>query len=96
MSSKHCLIVSYFVTATGFSGADGIHPGAVFELQSRHVGKIVKSKDYLVQKNHEQVAATLSALVIAILFWDLVLVFVQKYAVAHGATRRMNAPPMPL
>jgi hypothetical protein len=42
--------------------------------------KIVKSKDYLVQKNQEQVATTLFALVVAILFWDLVLVFVQKYA----------------
>jgi len=42
--------------------------------------KIVQSRRYLVEKNQEQLSSTLFSLVVAILFWDLLLILVQKYS----------------
>ena len=46
--------------------------------------KIVQNREYLVEKNQEQLSSTLLSLVIAILAWNVVLVLVQKYAVNGG------------
>jgi len=46
--------------------------------------KIVHHREYLVEKNHEQLSSTLLSLVIAILAWTMVLVLVQKYAPNGG------------
>jgi hypothetical protein len=45
--------------------------------------KIVQHREYLIQKNQEQLSKVLLFLVIAILVWNLVLVLVQKLA-ANG------------
>ena len=42
--------------------------------------KVVQSRDYLLQKNQEQLSMTLFSLVVAILVWDQILVFVRKFA----------------
>lgn len=47
-------------------------------------GKIVRSRKYLLEKNQQQLSCTLFSLVVAILLWDLVLVFIQKYAQRRG------------
>ncbi len=46
--------------------------------------KIVRDRQYLVEKNHEQLSSILLSLVIAILAWDLVLVFIRKWALKTG------------
>ena len=46
--------------------------------------KIVQDRNYLVEKNQQQLSATLLSLVIAILVWSLLLVFVQKYGQKDG------------
>ncbi|HKM67722.1 MAG TPA: hypothetical protein VJX70_11190 [Candidatus Acidoferrum sp.] len=46
--------------------------------------KIVQNRQYLVEKNQEQLSSTLLSLVIAILVWNLILVLVQKYATNGG------------
>lgn len=46
--------------------------------------KIVLNREYLVEKNQEQLSSTLLSLVIAILAWNVVLVLVQKYAMNGG------------
>ena len=48
--------------------------------------KIVQSREYLVEKNREQLSSILFSLLIAILVWNLVLVFVQKFA-SNGGKR---------
>jgi hypothetical protein len=48
--------------------------------------KIVQNREYLVEKNQEQLSSTLLSLVIAILVWNLILVLVQKYA-SNGGKR---------
>jgi len=45
--------------------------------------KIVQSRQYLVEKNHEQLSSILLFLLIAILVWNVVLILVQKCAVSH-------------
>jgi len=42
--------------------------------------KIVQDRQYLVQKNHEQLSSILLSLFIAILAWNLVLVLIQRFA----------------
>ncbi|HKM79961.1 MAG TPA: hypothetical protein VJY15_03245 [Candidatus Acidoferrum sp.] len=42
--------------------------------------KIVQNRQYLVEKNQEQLSKMLLSLIIAILVWNLVLVLVQKFA----------------
>jgi hypothetical protein len=42
--------------------------------------KIVQSRQYLVEKNQEQLSSALYSLVVAILVWDLVLILVEKYS----------------
>jgi len=46
--------------------------------------KIVQDRKYLVERNQQQLSATLLSLVIAILVWNLLLVLVQKYAQKDG------------
>lgn len=41
--------------------------------------KIVRDRQYLIQKNQEQVSAALFSIAMATLFWDVVLIVVQKY-----------------
>jgi len=48
--------------------------------------KTVQDRTYLVERNQAQLSATLLSLLIAILVWNLVLVFVQKFA-ANGRKR---------
>ena len=48
--------------------------------------KIVQDRRYLVERNQQQLSATLLSLVIAILVWSLLLVLIQKYA-QKGGTR---------
>jgi hypothetical protein len=42
--------------------------------------KIVQSRSHLVAKNQEQIVTALLAILIAVLLWNLVIVFVLKYA----------------
>ncbi len=42
--------------------------------------KIVQNRQYLVEKNHEQLSSILLYLLIAILVWNVVLILAQKYA----------------
>ncbi len=42
--------------------------------------KIVQNRQYLVEKNHEQLSSILLSLLIAILVWNVLLIFVQKHA----------------
>lgn len=46
--------------------------------------KIVQNRQYLVEKNHEQLSSVLLSLLIAILVWNLVLALIQKYAQDGG------------
>jgi len=46
--------------------------------------KIVQNRQYLVEKNHEQLSSILLFLLIAILVWNVVLILVQKYAQNDG------------
>lgn len=46
--------------------------------------KIVQDRKYLVERNQQQLSSTLLFLLIAILVWNLLLVFVQKYAQKGG------------
>jgi|SRR5208282_202236 len=46
--------------------------------------KIVRDRQYLIEKNHEQLSSILLSLLIAILVWNVVLVLVQKYAQNNG------------
>ena len=48
--------------------------------------KIVQDRKYLVERNQQELSATLLFLVVAILVWNLLLVFVQKFA-QKGGTR---------
>ncbi|MGB8494903.1 MAG: hypothetical protein WCE53_10930 [Candidatus Acidiferrum sp.] len=48
--------------------------------------KIVQNREYLVEKNQEQLSSILFSLLIAILVWNLVLVLVQKLA-SNGGNR---------
>ena len=41
---------------------------------------VIRNRAYLVQRNQQQISRALLFLVIAVLFWDLVIVFVLKYA----------------
>jgi hypothetical protein len=45
--------------------------------------KILQNRQYLVEKNHEQLSSILLFLLIAILAWNLVLILVQKFALNH-------------
>jgi hypothetical protein len=49
--------------------------------------KIVHSRSYLVEKSHEQISLTLLSIIVAILFWDVVVLLVLKY----GQTRKKGA-----
>jgi hypothetical protein len=42
--------------------------------------EIVESRSYLVTKNHEQIAAILFYILIAVLFWNLVALLILRYA----------------
>jgi len=42
--------------------------------------KIVESRSYLVEKNLGQISSVLFFLVVAVLFWDVVVLLIQKYA----------------
>jgi hypothetical protein len=42
--------------------------------------QILQSRKYLVEKNQEQISSVLLTILIAVLFWDVVLFFVLKYA----------------
>jgi hypothetical protein len=46
--------------------------------------KIVQNREYLAEKNQEQLSSILFSLLIAILVWNLVLTLVQKYAQNNG------------
>lgn len=48
--------------------------------------KIVPGREYLVEKNQQQLSSVLLSRVITTLFWDLILIFVQKYS--RGASKR--------
>jgi hypothetical protein len=41
--------------------------------------EIVKDRQYLIQKNHEQLSSVCLTLLIAVIFWDLLFIVVQKY-----------------
>ncbi len=41
---------------------------------------IVQSRSYLVERNQAQISSVLFFLVVAILFWDVVVLLIQKYA----------------
>ncbi|MGB2677717.1 MAG: hypothetical protein WAN12_11605 [Candidatus Acidiferrum sp.] len=47
--------------------------------------KIVQNREYLVEKNQEQLSSIMFSLLIAILVWNLVLVLVQKLASNRGS-----------
>src|ERR1700691_4728019 len=40
---------------------------------------IVRDRQYLIQKNHEQLSSVCLMLLIAIIFWNLLFIVVQKY-----------------
>lgn len=42
--------------------------------------RAIQNRDYLIQRNQQQLSRTLLFLLIAVLFWDLVVVFALKYA----------------
>ena len=42
--------------------------------------EIVQSRTYLVEKNQEQISSVLVSILIAVLFWDVVLFLILKYA----------------
>jgi len=42
--------------------------------------QIVQSRRYLVEKNQEQISSVLLTILVAVLFWNVVLFFVLKYA----------------
>lgn len=41
--------------------------------------KIVESRRYLVEKNQEQISATLLSIVVAVLLWDAVILLLTKF-----------------
>jgi hypothetical protein len=46
--------------------------------------KIIQSRSYLVEKNHEQISSTLLAIAIAILAWNIVILLILKFARGHN------------
>jgi len=42
--------------------------------------EIVQSRTYLVEKNQEQISSVLLSIIIAVLFWDVVVLLILKYA----------------
>lgn len=42
--------------------------------------KIVESRDYLTEKNREQISSTLLSMVVAVLVWDAVILLLTKLA----------------
>jgi hypothetical protein len=42
--------------------------------------KIVESRGYLVQKNQEQISSVLLSILVAVLFWDVIVLFILKHA----------------
>jgi hypothetical protein len=47
--------------------------------------KVVQDRQFLIQKNHEQLSSVCLMLFIAITFWDLLFIFVHKYG--QGKTK---------
>lgn len=41
---------------------------------------IIRSREYLVERNQAQISSVLFAILIAVLFWDIALILVLKYA----------------
>src|SRR5258708_2355131 len=42
--------------------------------------QIVESRSYLIQKNQEQISSVLFSILIAVLFWDVIVLLALKYA----------------
>ncbi len=42
--------------------------------------EIVQSRQYLIQKNQEQISSTLFFILVAVLFWDVIVLLILKYA----------------
>jgi hypothetical protein len=40
---------------------------------------VVRDRGYLIQKNHEQLSSVCLMLLIAVIFWDVLIIVVQKY-----------------
>jgi hypothetical protein len=49
--------------------------------------KIIHSRSYLIEKSQEQISSALLSIVVAILFWDVVVLLMLKY----GQTRKKGA-----
>jgi hypothetical protein len=47
--------------------------------------EIVESRGYLVEKNQQQVSSVLLAVLVAVLFWNLVVLFIMRYT--HGVRK---------
>jgi hypothetical protein len=42
--------------------------------------EIVESRGYLIEKNQEQISSILLSILVAVLFWDVVVLLILKYA----------------
>lgn len=46
----------------------------------RTYDQIVQDRNYLIEKNQEQISSILLSILVAVLIWDLILILVLKYA----------------
>jgi hypothetical protein len=46
--------------------------------------EIVESRGYLIEKNQEQISSSLLSIPVAVLFWDVVVLLILKYAQDGG------------